>query len=446
MSAQEISTGYEQRAIFDAYHARSQRFALLVYHRRAGKTVAVVNDLIDDLIHCDKVDPRVGYIAPQRDQAKRVAWDYVKRFTAMIPGVRYNEAELRCDLPGGRRMQLFGADNPDAMRGMYFDAVALDEPAQMHPDTWGEIIRPALADRAGRATIMGTPKGRNWFYEQYVKACRNARWFVEVMPVDQSGILSEDEIAGMIEDMNPARVPQELYCSFDAPDAMQFISGEMVEQSLSRYLLPKMYQHSAKLLGVDIARHGDDSTVIVRRQGLWVGRPERHHLPDLMKVVTEVVAAIDSFQPDMTFVDATGMGWGVVDRLRELGYGKNLMAVQTGEKAVAEREYANLRAELWARMRKGIDEGGVVLPQDEFLVRDLTGPEFWYDSKNRMRLEKKESLKSRGMPSPDAADALALTFHANVRAGQGDARPEWFDRLRKKGLLGKTPNRDPETA
>ena len=119
---------------------------------------------------CQRENARVAYLAPLYRQAKSVAWDYVKHFTRPIPGVKYNEQELRADFPNGARIQLYGCDSPDSLRGIYLDSVVLDEYAQMSPRVWTEVIRPALSDRRGKAIFIGTPMGHNQFYDRYA-AC-----------------------------------------------------------------------------------------------------------------------------------------------------------------------------------------------------------------------------------------------------------------------------------
>jgi hypothetical protein len=125
-----------------SYHNRKQRWACVAAHRRCGKTVACINDLIKGALTCTKPNARFAYIAPLFTQAKDVAWTYLKHFTATIPGVETNESELRVDLPNGARIRLYGADNYDRMRGIYLDGVVLDEYADMDPRAWAEVIRP----------------------------------------------------------------------------------------------------------------------------------------------------------------------------------------------------------------------------------------------------------------------------------------------------------------
>ena len=149
----EVSTGYEPRKHQLEVHQALRRFNVLVAHRRFGKTVLCVNELIDRALRCKLKDPRFAYVAPLRNQAKDVAWEYLKAYTRPIPGYVANEAELRVDLPGGRRIRLYGADNPDQLRGLYLDGIVFDEFAQMQPRIWSEVCgRPWPIARAGRSS------------------------------------------------------------------------------------------------------------------------------------------------------------------------------------------------------------------------------------------------------------------------------------------------------
>ncbi len=205
---------YAPRAPFLEFHKRGQRWAVMVAHRRAGKTVACVADLVWCALITRKQDARYAYVAPQYNQAKDIAWLYVKRLTADIPGVTYNEAELRANLPNGAQVRLFGADNPDRLRGMYLDGVVLDEHADMRPRVWGEIIRPMLADRKGWAAFIGTPKGHNEFYNVWQAA--DAEWFKLCLRGSESGLIDASELDAMRKSMTEDQYAQEVECSFEA--------------------------------------------------------------------------------------------------------------------------------------------------------------------------------------------------------------------------------------
>lgn len=212
----EVVIPYRPRELQRSIHDRLKRFNLLVIHRRAGKTVLAINELIKRVLTCELDRPRGAYVAPLYRQAKSIAWDYLQHYCRPIPGAEFNQAELRVDLPGGGRIQLFGADNPDSLRGLYFDFVVIDEVAQISPALWPEIIRPALADRKGGALFLGTPKGRSYFYDLYNTVKQDETWLVEVHKASETGILDPDELAAARATMSDDLYEQEFECSWTA--------------------------------------------------------------------------------------------------------------------------------------------------------------------------------------------------------------------------------------
>jgi phage terminase large subunit len=174
-------------------------------------------DLIDAALRCKLPNPRYAYIAPLHVQAKDVAWTYVKQFTASMPVAEFNESELRVDFAhNGGRVRLYGAENYDRLRGIYLDGAVLDEYADMDPRVWPEVIRPALADRKGWATFIGTPKGRNAFFNVYSEAVEDPEWFDLLLRADVTGIVAPEELAAAQKMMTPEQYAQEFLCSFDA--------------------------------------------------------------------------------------------------------------------------------------------------------------------------------------------------------------------------------------
>lgn len=212
---QVIEIPYTPREQFLPFHYRTQRWACMVVHRRGGKTVATINDIVRRAITDGKPDGRYAYIAPFYSQAKMVAWDYLLRYTAPIR-VSANVTELSVDLINKSRVRLFGADNPDALRGIYLDGVALDEIADMKPRIWGEIIRPLLTDRKGWATFIGTPKGRNEFYTIWKAAQNDPAWYSLMMRASESGLIPAEELADVRKQISEDQFEQEFECSFDA--------------------------------------------------------------------------------------------------------------------------------------------------------------------------------------------------------------------------------------
>lgn len=228
----EIVIPYDPRPLQREIHEREQRFGLLVCHRRFGKTVAAVNDLIRGAVTCTHRAPRFAYLAPLYRQAKQVAWDYVRHYTRPIPGMRYWDSELRADFPNGARISLYGSDNPDALRGIYLDGVVLDEYAQMPPTLWGEVILPTLADRQGWALFIGTPKGHNAFWTLYEEHRQDAEWYVRVLKASETGYVSEEELALQRKQMSPEQYEQEYECSWTAAIKGAYY-GKLMEEAES---------------------------------------------------------------------------------------------------------------------------------------------------------------------------------------------------------------------
>lgn len=229
MAAPDILIPYAPRRQFMPFHQRTERWCVIVAHRRAGKTVATVNDLIRQAALCRKPEGRFAYIAPLFNQAKDVAWAYLKRYARPLLAGAPNESELRVDLINGARIRLYGADNPDRLRGLYLDGVVLDEYADMHPGVWGEVIRPALSDRQGWAAFIGTPKGRNAFFDLYRRSESDPAWRSIMLRASETGLLPAAELDAARRDMTPEQYAQEFECSFEAAILGAYYGREMAE-------------------------------------------------------------------------------------------------------------------------------------------------------------------------------------------------------------------------
>lgn len=184
-------------------------------HRRCGKTVACINDIIAKALALKEPHGKYAYVAPFLAQAKEVAWEYLKRYSAPAK-IDTNESELWVELVNGSRIRIHGADNPDRLRGAYLDGTVLDEYADMRPSVWGEVIRPMLADRRGWATFIGTPKGRNEFFQVVDRARLSPEWFHVMLRASETKIIALDELESAKADMTPEQYEQEFECSFDA--------------------------------------------------------------------------------------------------------------------------------------------------------------------------------------------------------------------------------------
>lgn len=320
-----IDLGYRARDQFQAFHARKQRWACLVCHRRAGKTVACVMDLIDAALRDQTGNARFAYIAPHYVQAKDVAWSYVKQYTRDLPDVRYNEAELQVRLHTGAVVRLYGADNFDRMRGIFLDGVILDEAADMHPRAWPEVIRPALADRKGWAVFIGTPKGRNSFFDTWEFSQTSPDWFALMLKASETGIVDEEELADARAMMTPEQYAQEWECSFDAAIMGAYYAKEIAEaRDLGHVcdlpLVPGLPVHSAWDLGM-----GDSTAIwcfqIVGNEVRFLDHIENHSQP-LSYYVSELEARGykgTDFVPHDAKVRELGTGRSRIETLQSLG-------------------------------------------------------------------------------------------------------------------------------
>jgi phage terminase large subunit len=256
---QEID--YKPRDQIRAFHNRKERFAIIVAHRRFGKTVAAINDLIRSCFEIDRPNVRVAYIAPYLSQAKAVAWDYALEFTRDIPEIKVNHSELRIDFLNGARFRLFGADNYNAMRGLYFDAVVLDEMADFPASAWSNVIRPALADRRGSATFISTPKGKNEFWELWHEAQDDPNWFTAMLKASDTSILDQEELDEARRTMGDDRYEQEFECSFEAAIQGAFYAKEMKEATEDGRITRVPYDRAASVITAWDLGIGDSTAI-----------------------------------------------------------------------------------------------------------------------------------------------------------------------------------------
>jgi hypothetical protein len=409
----DIDIGFRPHRFQQEIYDRRKRFSVIVAHQRFGKTLGAIALLIAAAVHCRLPSPRFGYVAPYLKQARQVAWDYMKQFAGRIPGVEIREGDLAINLPNAARITLYGADNPEAMRGLYFDGVVCDEMADFRPDVWPAIIRPTLSDRQGWAFFIGTPKGENAFAELYRncdKPENRAEWIAMMFRGDETGLVKPEEMESNRRTMSPALYRQEMLCDFSAASDNVLITIDVISAAAQKRFNPYEVDGMPKIIGVDIARFGDDRSVIQRRQGLCALEPIVMCGLDNMEVVGRLSAQINEWQPDQVFIDA-GRGEGVIDRLRQLGY--SVMEVNFGGKASDPNAYVNKRSEMWDEMAKWFAAGGGI-PNDPELKRDLVTPTYKFDAANRFQLESKDDMRKRIERSPDLGDALALTFALKI--------------------------------
>lgn len=418
MNNQVIDLGYLPRPWQEEFHRKLKRWNVAVLHRRAGKTVSAVMTLVDKALRAPRNDfapGRFGYLAPYLNQSKAIAWSLLKNYACKVPGVMVNESELWVQFPHNKaRVRLYGGDNAEALRGGYFDFIVLDELKDIKPDVWHEIIRPALADRKGGALLMGTPSGSNLLSELFFRAQSDTDWYTCLRTVYETDALPEEEIEAARKSMSDAAFAQEFLCSFEAGVDNILLSMGEVEDACRRHIQKHDYELAPRILGVDVARQGNDRSVIFPRQGLATFDPQVFRGMDSMTLAGMVAQKIADWEPDAVFIDGSGgYGAGVIDRLRQLGH--SVIEVQFGGKATDAR-YANKRSEMWFEMAKWVKSGGA-LPNIADIKVDLTAPTYSFNNAaGRLTLEPKDKIKERIGMSPDLGDAIALTFAHPVAA------------------------------
>ena len=279
----ELVSPYECRTQFLPLHRQSERWFIAIAHRRAGKTVACINELIIGVTKCRLQNPRFAYVAPQLNQAKDIAWGYLKEYTRFIPGVKANESELWVELPGDARIRIYGADNPDRLRGLYFDGVVMDEFGDMDPTVWSQVIRPLLTDRKGWAAFIGTPKGKNTFHKLWVDAEDKEDWRRLELKASQTRLIDQKELADARRDMSDDEYAQEYECSFEAAVRGSFYGREINQAEEGGRITtvphdPRLVTHTAWDLGIAdstviwfIQVHGRETRVIDVLKGEGVG-------------------------------------------------------------------------------------------------------------------------------------------------------------------------------
>ena len=223
---------YQPRTVFEPLHNRDKRWTVVVAHRRCGKTVSVCADLVIGALETALPRPQFAYLAPQREQAKKVAWSYLKELTEPMWNKKPNEAELKITIDnahgGVSTIYVGGSDNPDSLRGLYFDGVALDEFGDMRPSVWLSVLRPALSDRSGWAVFMGTPRGRNMFWTMREEARLNPDTHLLLeLPASKTGIISPSELEEARAQMTPETFAIEYECSFDASIPGAYFARDM---------------------------------------------------------------------------------------------------------------------------------------------------------------------------------------------------------------------------
>ena len=303
-------------------------------------------------------------------------------------------------------------DRSEAFAGAHEDHVlVLFDEASLIDDSIWEVTEGAMTTEVGplKTAIwiaFGNPTRNTGRFRECFGRFRH-RWRTRQIDSRTSRRTNKKQIQQWIDDYGEDSdfVRVRIKGEFPRASSTQFISSEIAEAATKRVITEGDVAHSPVVIGVDVARFGDDASVIYVRRGLATLAIRKYRLVDNMDLVGHVITAIKEFGPDAVFVDS-GNGSGVIDRLRQLGH--RVVEVHFGGSS-SSKAYFNKRAQMWGDMRDWLKAGGQI-PEDRELVDDLTGIEYGFGSSDDIQLEKKEHMKARGVASPDIGDALALTF------------------------------------
>jgi hypothetical protein len=415
----DIDLGYVPRPWQREVHhmMRTYRNVVTVAHRRSGKSVLAIMELVNAALRTTAPRAMFGYVAPFYAQAKTIAWRELRARVAPLLGeglAKANESELSITFGHNDAVvRLFGGDRYDALRGIRLDGLVLDEVADLHSELWDDVLQPALADRQGWMLAIGTPRGVDSFSEMFQRAGRSEGWVTKVYTVYETNALPPDEIKRLRTSMPERSFEREFLCSFDVSGDDQLLSVGEVEEAAQRTHASRDVMEAPRVIGVDVARFGDDRSVVVKRQGLAMFPPIVRNDINNMELAAIVANEIDKWKADATFIDA-GQGAGVVDRLRQLGY--RVQEVHFGGQSTRPNEHSNKRTQMWCDLASWVRAGGSI-PDIVELKRELATPTYSFNARGQKVLESKDAIKKRmpGGASPDIGDGLALTFASPVR-------------------------------
>lgn len=342
----ELIIPYRPRDIFKPYHESEKRFCLTVAHRRAGKTVARINKLIRKAVQCTRPDPRFGYLAPFYVQAKDIAWLYLKRYCGPLidMGAKINESELSITLPhNNATIKLYGADNADRMRGLYFDGIVLDEAQKILKSVLSQVIMPALADRLGWLDASGTPAGWDNLLGELARLARsNPEWYFQTLKASETNIIAEEELKRQRSMMTESEYEQEFECSFQAALIGAYYGKEINELEKQEHIThvpyePRLKVYTAWDLGMD------DATAIwfVQRLNMQVRVIDYYEnsgcgLDHYAKILDNKPYVYEEhYLPHDTAVREMGTGRSRFETLADLGIDATIIPAQSVEDGIS---------------------------------------------------------------------------------------------------------------
>jgi hypothetical protein len=439
----ELRYNFQPRPWQQEVIAKQKRFSVLALHRRAGKTYLSCNILILKALSKEKSD--IGlycYIAPELKQARLIAWDLLKEIIRPFTNIGEDEDGKAISLVeiresdstiifknSGSRITLFGADDPNRIRGLKIRGAIVDEVAQMPKELWYEALRPTLADTHGWAMFIGTPNGINVFSELYYNAQRQDRpeWIAMHFTVYETQALPPEEIEAIKQETPVNVFEREWMANFNATADDQLISLDDLHTAANREVDDTSLIGEPLLMGVDVGRFGDDPSVITFRRGNLAEQPIMIHGADTVELANIVNQYYHQRHPTAVFVDGTGLGAGVVDQLTH--HNIFVYDINFSGKPV-DPQYANKRTYMYFLLKDWIKQGGCI-PNDTGLLEEIGAITYSTTNNGLYQLERKKDIKHRLGRSVDRADSLALTFAEPIQKQVKDEYAEFADRLQR---------------
>ena len=317
--------------------------------------------------------------------------------------------------------------NTEAFAGLHNQGkrvvLIMDEGSAI-PDIIWETSEGALTDKDTEIiwAVFGNPTRNSGRFKECFGRFRH-RWINKQVDSRTVKVTNKSQLNQWVEDWGEDSdfVRVRVRGVFPRAGDAQFIGSDLVEEATKRFVDAVVDHTQPIILGVDVARFGDDQTVLVLRQGRLLRKIWKYRGEDTHHIALRVAAVMDEWETDAVFIDGGGPGAGVVDTLRSMN--RTVIEVAFGAKPRDQKHYLNKRVEMWDDMRTWLKTGAI--PDDRELHDDLIGPEYGFAREGILQLEKKEDMKKRGLPSPDVGDSLACTFAEHVLQKK-------FKELRKK--------------
>lgn len=330
----------------------------------------------------------------------------------------------------------WSVNNSEAFAGTHEKHVLIifDEASGIHDIIW-EVIEGAMTTSGAMWLALGNPtKNTGRFRECFGKF--KHRWLNMQIDSRTAKQANKAQIQQWVDDYGEDSdfVRVRVRGVFPRSGSNQFIGADIVEEC--RKYKAEGFEGLERILAVDVARFGDDQSVILKRQGRKVFKPKKFRGLTTMELAAYVVEEIDDWKPDAVFIDGVGVGAGVVDRVKQLRPSANVIEVNAGARAKDANKYFNKRAEMWGLTRDFLKAGADLPDDDNELAEELQSVEYGFSNKQQIQIEKKEDMKARGLSSPDVADALCLTFAETIVREEEQPEEEYYGSYGGQGWMG----------